>query len=99
MEQYQRGGANALIVLKEVPNPSDFGVAEMEDGRVARLVEKPPVPKSNLAVIGIYMFDRHVFEAVENIKPSARGELEITDTIQYLIDHGYHVSDQHLTGY
>jgi glucose-1-phosphate thymidylyltransferase len=79
------------ILLYPVKNPRDFGVAELRDGRLVRVVEKPKEPPSNLAVIGIYMFDRHVFEAVNGIKPSARGELEITDTIQYLVDHGHDV--------
>ena len=71
-----------------MPNPGDFGIAELEEGRVVRVVEKPKEPRSNLAVTGIYMFDSSVFEAVNAISPSPRGELEITDTIQYLIDNG-----------
>jgi len=82
-----------------VKNPQDFGIAECEDGRVVRLVEKPKEPKSDLAVIGIYMFDHNVFTAVNNIKPSARGELEITETIQYLIDNNYKVTPHILTGW
>ncbi|MBI4498509.1 MAG: glucose-1-phosphate thymidylyltransferase [Chloroflexi bacterium] len=99
VDYFRTGEMNSLIVLKEVPNPQDFGVAEIEDGRVVRLVEKPLHPKSNLAVIGIYLFDHHVFEAVERIRPSRRGELEITDTIQYLIDRGLLVNACHLEGY
>ena len=79
------------ILLYPVKNPQDFGVAELRDGRLLRVVEKPKEPPSNLAVIGIYLFDPTVFEAVNGIKPSARGELEITDTIQYLVDHGHDV--------
>ena len=79
------------ILLYPVKNPQDFGVAEMRDGRLLRVIEKPKEPPSNLAVIGIYLFDSRVFDAVNGIKPSARGELEITDTIQYLIDHGHDV--------
>lgn len=90
---------NSLIVLKQVPNPQDFGVAICNNGKVEKLIEKPQNPPSDLAVIGIYMFDYNVFEAVENIRPSARGELEITDTIQYLIDKGLNVVPYRLDGY
>ena len=84
---------NSQIVLKRVANPQAFGVAKLrEDGSVERLVEKPDVPPSDLALVGIYMFDAHVFEAVHAIQPSSRGELEITDAIQWLIDAGYRVS-------
>lgn len=83
---------NSQIVLKEVENPSAYGVAQMRtDGSIEQLIEKPASPPSNLALVGIYMFDRHIFEAVDAIRPSARGEYEITDAIQWLIDHGYSV--------
>jgi glucose-1-phosphate thymidylyltransferase len=91
VERFRRGGGDCQVLLKSVPNPRDFGVAQFENGRLARVVEKPSQPPSDLAVIGIYMFEAPVFEAVEAIRPSARGELEITDTIQYLIDHGHGV--------
>ncbi|MBI2953631.1 MAG: glucose-1-phosphate thymidylyltransferase [Chloroflexi bacterium] len=90
---------NSQILLYRVKNPQDFGVAELVDGLVARVVEKPKEPRSDLAVIGIYMFDHHVFEAVNRITPSARGELEITDTIQYLIDHGLRVHPHVIGGW
>ena len=77
---------NAQILLAKVGNPQEFGVAELQDGRVVRLVEKPKVPPSDLALVGIYMFDHHVFAAARALVPSARGELEITDAIQGLID-------------
>ena len=95
---FRRGECDALIVLAPVPNPQDFGIAELQDGRLVRVVEKPQDPPTNLAVTGIYMFDEHVFEAVESIRPSARGELEITDTIQYLIDQGRSVLPQRVQG-
>jgi glucose-1-phosphate thymidylyltransferase len=82
---------NSQIVLTRVADPEHFGVAELRDGQVVRLVEKPKDPPSDLALVGIYMFDRNIFEAAKNIKPSWRGELEITDAIQYLVDHGYKV--------
>ena len=80
---------DSQIVLTRVPNPERYGVAELsEDGRIIQLVEKPKNPMSDLALVGIYMFDHHVFEAVDAIKPSWRGELEITDAIQYLVTTG-----------
>ena len=97
---FQNGHMNAQIILYSLADPSSMGVAVLDsEGRVTRLVEKPQQFISPYAVIGIYMFDRHVFEAVQAIKPSARGELEITETIQYLIDHGYHVGAHPLTGW
>ena len=83
---------NSQIVLKEVDNPSAYGVAKMRpDGSIEQLIEKPQTPPSSLALVGIYMFDHHIFRAVNAIKPSARGEYEITDAIQWLIDHGFTV--------
>lgn len=92
IEDFTSNGWNSQIVLKEVDNPSSYGVAVLgEDNRIEQLIEKPQVPPSNLALVGIYMFDQHVFEAVHAIKPSPRGEYEITDAIQWLIEHGYRV--------
>ncbi len=83
---------NSQIVLKEVENASAYGVAKLrDDNSIEQLIEKPKNPPSNLALVGIYMFDHHIFEAVNAIQPSARGEYEITDAIQWLIDHDYRV--------
>ena len=91
VRQFSDSEWNSQIVLTRVPDPQHFGVAELRNGQVVRLIEKPKDPPSDLALVGIYMFDAHIFEAVKNIKPSWRGELEITDAIQYLVDHGYKV--------
>ncbi len=92
IEQFGRSDWNAQIVLKEVADPSQFGVAQLRsDGSIERLVEKPQEFVSNLALVGIYMFDHHIWEAVENIRPSWRNEYEITDAIQYLVEHNYRV--------
>lgn len=99
VDEYTQTEANSQILLAHVPNAREFGVAEIEQGRVVRLVEKPENPPSDLALVGVYMFDHHVFEAVNAIKPSARGELEITDAIQYLIDKGYRVESHIITGW
>ena len=84
---FMTADCDASIMLKSVDNPSAFGVAELDDhGDVLRLTEKPEHPKSNLAMIGVYLFTSRIFEAIAQIKPSGRGELEITDAIQQLIN-------------
>jgi glucose-1-phosphate thymidylyltransferase len=91
---------SGLVMLKEVANPSSFGVAEVNgSGEVVRLVEKPANPRSNLALVGIYFFRRDVFAAIERIRPSARGELEITDAISELIAGGGKVRFEHVTSW
>ena len=91
--QFESSEHNCQIVLTPVENPSQYGVADLDPDtrRIIRLVEKPRNPPSNLALVGIYMFDQHIWEAVEAITPSWRGELEITDAIQHLVDQGYAV--------
>ena len=99
VDEFERKKPHAMILLSKVPNPTQFGVAELEKGRVVRLVEKPKRPKSNLALVGVYMFDVNVFKAAKAIKPSNRGELEITDAIQWLVNSGYDVRPHIVTGW
>jgi glucose-1-phosphate thymidylyltransferase len=100
VHEFEKGECDAQILLAHVPNPSAFGVAQLDaQGRVVRLDEKPKKPKSDLALVGVYMFDSTVFEAVNAIEPSGRGELEITDAIQYLIDHGRRVRPHVIHGW
>jgi glucose-1-phosphate thymidylyltransferase len=86
--RFEQNGAGAAIALTQVPNPSAFGIAELDGNNIIRLVEKPKDPPSNLAIAGVYVFQPAIFEAIEHIKPSWRNELEITDAIQYLLDQG-----------
>jgi glucose-1-phosphate thymidylyltransferase len=90
--QFADSEYNSQVVLTRVDVPEQYGVAQLDaEGRILRLIEKPKEPPSDLALVGIYMFDRHIFEAVDNITPSSRGELEITDAIQWLVEHDYFV--------
>ena len=90
---------DALILLTPVSDPSSYGVAELDGERVVRLVEKPEDPPSDLALVGVYMFSPRVLDAARAISPSPRGELEITDTIQRLIDDGLKVESQRVNGW
>ena len=100
VEEYRSLDCNSEILLTKVPNPSQFGVAELSsDGRVVKLTEKPAQPKSDLALVGVYMFDENIFEAAKAIKPSKRGELEITDAIQWLLDHEFTVHPHIVKGW
>ena len=99
VEEFKRKKPDALLLLAKVREPERFGVAELRDGRLARLEEKPEHPKSDLVLVGVYLFGPKVFEAVNAIQPAERGELEITDAIQYLIDHHASVEPHVITGW
>ena len=100
VEQFAAERAAARILLARVPDPHRFGVADLDaEGRVVALVEKPKNPPSDLALVGVYLFDRTIHDAVGAIRPSWRDELEITDAIQWLIDHGHPVRSQVVEGY
>ncbi|HET6868298.1 MAG TPA: glucose-1-phosphate thymidylyltransferase [Solirubrobacteraceae bacterium] len=90
---------DALILLTPVPDPESYGVAELSDGKVVRLVEKPREPRTNLALVGVYMFTSIVHAAAKAIEPSARGELEITDAIQHLVNQGQRVEPHIVKGW
>jgi len=89
----------ASILLSPVKDPTRFGIAVMEDGKVIEVVEKPKIPPSNLAIVGVYLFRNIIFEGIKSIKPSWRGELEITDAIGYLIKRGYEVKGHIIFGW
>jgi glucose-1-phosphate thymidylyltransferase len=91
--------SNCHLTLARVKDPERFGVPEIRGKQIVRIEEKPAVPKSEFAVAGIYIYDSSIFEAVENIRPSDRGELEISDAHQYLIEHGYKVTYSEITGW
>jgi glucose-1-phosphate thymidylyltransferase len=88
VKEFQKQPNGAKIFLKEVSDPERFGVAEIKDGKVINIEEKPKNPKSNYAVIGLYMYDNDVFDIVKTLKPSDRGELEITDVNNEYIRRG-----------
>ncbi|MCH5675994.1 glucose-1-phosphate thymidylyltransferase [Streptomyces gilvus] len=100
VEEFRAERPDAQILLTQVPNPTSFGVAELDaDGRVVGLEEKPKVPKSDLALVGVYLFTPAIHEAVRSIEPSWRGELEITHAIQWLIDDKRDVRSTTISGY
>jgi glucose-1-phosphate thymidylyltransferase len=99
VERFRADKPNSQILLAHVADPTRFGVAELKGDKVVRLLEKPTVPPSDLALVGVYMFDASIFEAAKAIKPSGRGELEITDAIQWLIDTGHTVLPHVISGW
>ncbi len=96
---FRANGPDALILLTPVPDPEHFGVAELDGDRVVALAEKPAQPRTNLALVGVYMFTALIHDAARAIKPSPRGELEITDAIQYLVDSGRRVEPHVVKGW
>jgi glucose-1-phosphate thymidylyltransferase len=100
VKDFQAKKPSAQILVAKVPNPSSFGVVELDaKGKVTRLVEKPAKPKSDLALVGVYLFTSSIFKAIDHIKPSGRGELEITDAIQWLVDDEQTVITKHIDGW
>ena len=99
VDRFRAGTSDAMILLQRVPDPESYGVAELEDGTVVRLVEKPPQPTSDLALVGVYMFSPAIMDSAKAIQPSGRGELEITDAIQHMIDQGLTVEPHEVTGW
>jgi glucose-1-phosphate thymidylyltransferase len=99
VDSFDKDNANSHILLSKVENPNQFGVAVIRDEKVVDLIEKPKEYISDLALVGVYLFDEKIFEAVQHIQPSFRGELEITDAIAWLIKNGYTVSHHLVSGW
>lgn len=97
--EFQSCHSNCHLVLAKVPDPERFGVPEIRNGKIVKVEEKPRQPKSDYAVTGIYLYDQTIFEAVNNIQPSQRGELEISDAHQYLIEKGMKITYSEITGW
>jgi glucose-1-phosphate thymidylyltransferase len=99
VQEFKRERADASIVLVRVEDPRSFGVAQLQEGQIVRVIEKPKDPPSDLAIVGVYLFNEKIFEAIREIKPSWRDELEITDAIQRLIDKRYRVTPHLVQGW
>jgi glucose-1-phosphate thymidylyltransferase len=99
IDEFHKSGCNCFLTLAKVKDPTKFGVPELQNNRIVSIVEKPKIPKSQYAVAGIYIYDSKIFEAVNNIEKSARGEYEISDAHQYLIEHNYKVGYSEITGW
>lgn len=99
IDRFNRDKCNCHLTLAKVKDPSRFGVPELQGSKIVQIEEKPQHPKSEFAVAGIYVYDSTIFEAVNAIRPSARGELEISDAHQYLLDRGYTITYSEITGW
>jgi glucose-1-phosphate thymidylyltransferase len=99
LRNFEASEANALISLREVGDPSRFGIAVLDDGHIKQVIEKPKEPPSNLAIVGIYLFRRSIFKSIDEIPPSGRNEYEITDAIQHLINSGADVRPYIIDGW
>jgi glucose-1-phosphate thymidylyltransferase len=99
VDEFEKSGCNCYLTLSKVRDPERFGVPEIRNGKIVRVEEKPKKPKSNYAVAGIYLYDHHIFEAVKSLKPSKRGELEISDAHTLLIERGFKVGYTEITGW
>jgi glucose-1-phosphate thymidylyltransferase len=99
VDEFEKSQAAAEIALCHVRNPRNFGIAELKDGKIARLIEKPKDPPSDLALVGIYLFRKPIFNAIRRLQPSWRNELEITDAIQTLLDDGLDVQHRLVKGW
>jgi glucose-1-phosphate thymidylyltransferase len=100
VDNYIKNGSDCVIYVTPVSNPNQYGIVDLDSkGNVTRLVEKPREAKSNLALVGVYLFNKTIFEAVKGIKPSWRNELEITDAIQFLLERGKKISVQRIQGW
>jgi glucose-1-phosphate thymidylyltransferase len=100
VRQFEQQRPDAMILLQHVDDPTQYGVAELDgDGRISRVVEKPAEPRTDLALVGVYMFTEAIWESAKTIEPSRRGELEITDAIQHLVDRGLRVEPHVVTGW
>ena len=96
---FEKSNYDASILLCEVENPSRFGIADVENGKITKIMEKPKVPPTNLAVTGIYFLTQKIFDVIERLKPSGRNELEITDALQMLLEENHNVSFNMITDY
>ena len=99
IEEFEKSDCNCFLTLATVKDPERFGVPVIKNGMILRVEEKPKKPKSPFAVAGIYIYDHHIFEAVKRIKPSQRGELEISDAHTYLIEKGFKIGYTEITGW